>query len=233
MTKANGNRMLLAIDTATQMTSLALHDGRGLLSEQTWESSNNHTVELAPAIYHLLAQAGVSADALVALAVCIGPGSFTGLRIGVALAKGMASARSLPLVGVTSLDILAVGQPPTQNRLVTVLQAGRGRIIAAGYTSRAGHWKLHDEPAITNWNATLESISETTHLTGEVDAAGFDAVRAAQERGVPVILVPEGFRLRRAGFLAQEGWARLQAGGADRYRAAAVAPVYVKTKDTP
>jgi tRNA threonylcarbamoyladenosine biosynthesis protein TsaB len=106
--------ILLAIDTATQIMSLALHDGDSLRAEVTWHTANNHTAELAPAVRDLLARSDTSLDDLTALAVSIGPGSYTGLRIGVALAKGLAAARGLPLVGVSSLDTLAAAQPYVQ-----------------------------------------------------------------------------------------------------------------------
>ncbi|MEO8397708.1 MAG: tRNA (adenosine(37)-N6)-threonylcarbamoyltransferase complex dimerization subunit type 1 TsaB, partial [Chloroflexota bacterium] len=96
---------LLAIDTATQFISIALHDGQQMLAEQTWISENHHTVELAPAVRALLINAHLSPAELSGLAVSIGPGSYTGLRIGVALAKGIATAQRIPLVGISTLDI--------------------------------------------------------------------------------------------------------------------------------
>ncbi|MFC2038007.1 tRNA (adenosine(37)-N6)-threonylcarbamoyltransferase complex dimerization subunit type 1 TsaB, partial [Chloroflexota bacterium] len=106
--------MLLAIDTATRMAGLALYDqvaGR-ILGEETWYSVNNHTVELMPRLVRLLDQQGVTPDGLTGLAVSLGPGSFTGLRIGLGVVKGLALAGRLPLVGVPSLDVVA--QPNTQ-----------------------------------------------------------------------------------------------------------------------
>src|SRR6266540_5829384 len=99
--------MLLAIDTATQAMSLALHDGRDLLGEQSWYHSENPTAELAPAVQTLLARCGVTVNQLTALAVSVGPGTYTDLRVGIALAKGLAAGRGLPLVGVTTLDTIA------------------------------------------------------------------------------------------------------------------------------
>src|SRR5512135_1300914 len=120
--------MLLALDTSTRMVGLALFDGVQMLSESVWQSHDYHTVELAPAIEELLARADVKASDLTVLAVALGPGSFTGLRIGLALAKGLALANHIPLVGVPSLDILAAAQPQKQESLVAVLRAGRGRL---------------------------------------------------------------------------------------------------------
>src|SRR4051812_14773720 len=127
---------LLAIDSATQFISIALHDGQQMLSEQTWFSENHHTVELAPTVRALLAQSRLAFADLTALAVSIGPGAYTGLRIGVALAKGIAAVGNLPLVGISTLDILAAGQPQSTGALILVLPAGRGRVVTARY-----HWR--------------------------------------------------------------------------------------------
>ena len=90
--------MLLAIDTATQILSLALHDGDTLIGESTLRAGRQHSALLAPLIERTLAQTGVGRNDLAALAVAVGPGSYTGVRIGVALAKGMA-APSQPALG--------------------------------------------------------------------------------------------------------------------------------------
>ena len=95
--------MLLAIDTATAYASIALDDGAEILAEHNWLCGNNHTLELAPQVEHMLRTAAVRADTLEALAVALGPGSFTGLRIGLAFAKGFSLAYSLPLLGVPCL----------------------------------------------------------------------------------------------------------------------------------
>jgi tRNA threonylcarbamoyladenosine biosynthesis protein TsaB len=222
--------MLLAIDTATQTVSLALHDGAELLLEQTWQTSNNHTVELAPAVRDVLLRAGE--PTLTAMAVAIGPGTYTGLRVGVALAKAMASARALPLVGVSTLDILAAAQPQFQGVLIAVVQAGRGRVTTATYHWRKRRWQARDEVAVKNWEELLTSIDGAALITGEINEEGHEAVKGAQERGANIILASAANRLRRAGFLAEVAWARLHDGAAD-HSAAKVTPVYAKTKDLP
>lgn len=225
--------MLLAIDSATQMMSLALHDGHQLLTEQSWPTDNNHTTELAPAVQRLLATASVPVDSLTALAVCIGPGTYNGLRIGVALAKGIASARGLPLVGISAMDILAAAQPQMSGGLVTLARAGRSRFIAGTYQWRKGHWTARGELRLMDWPMLMETIDGPATLTGEIDDEGQEAIAAAQARGVPVSVAPAAFRLRRAGFLAQEAWQKLNAADPSAFPAANVAPVYVKTKDVP
>lgn len=83
--------MILAIDTATRTASLAIHDGSVVRAEFTWDTSDHHTVELMPRIVELLQQIEVTIDQITGLGVSIGPGSFTGVRVGVAAAKGFHS----------------------------------------------------------------------------------------------------------------------------------------------
>lgn len=224
--------MLLAIDTATQIMSLALFDGRSILAEQSWHTANKHSVQLGPSAQGLLDRCGVSVNQLTALAVCTGPGSYSGLRVGVAFAKGIASVQRLPLVGIGSLDILAAGQPHYTDGLIVVVQAGRGRVIVGRYQWRKGSWANRGDAQIMDWETLLASIDGPAHLTGEINELGHEAVAAAQVKDVPVTLVPAVYRLRRAGFLAQEAWERIQSQPGN-FAAAKVLPYYVKTLDVP
>jgi len=105
--------MLLAIDTSTRQAGIALYDDdKGLLAEYNWHSANRHTEELLPATAQMLERAGVTARDLTAVGVAIGPGSFTGLRVGLAAAKGLALAQDLKLVGVSTLDFTASRRRP-------------------------------------------------------------------------------------------------------------------------
>ena len=118
--------MLLAIDTATSLLGIALHDGDRLLAECTLVVDRSHSAVLAPMIKQIMERTGVTGDELTGLAVSVGPGSYTGLRIGVALAKGMAAARGLPLVPVTTLDTLAAGQGEAERSLPLLVDSACG-----------------------------------------------------------------------------------------------------------
>lgn len=96
--------MLLALDTATRQAGLALYDGEVVRAESLWSGGMHHTEWMAPAIEQALQRINGSAADLTALGVTIGPGSFTGLRVGLSLAKGIAAARGLPLIGISTLD---------------------------------------------------------------------------------------------------------------------------------
>ena len=125
--------MILALDTATRWTGLALHDGKRVVAEQGWSSKYTQTVELTPAVDRLLATADVKVADLRAIAVAIGPGSYTSLRVGLAVAKGLSLAHQIPLIGVPTLDIISAAIGLRTGSLVVVVEAGRKRVIAGTY----------------------------------------------------------------------------------------------------
>lgn len=226
--------MLLALDTATHAISIALHDGVQLLAETSWVTSNNHTVELSPAIADLLKRSAATVYDLTALAVATGPGTYSGLRIGVSVAKAIASARNLPLIGLSVFDVLASASGYFNGTLSITVQAGRGRVIATPYRWTKGRWKARTEPENTDWPTLIASFEAATLLTGDVDAGARALITAAQAEGKPITLASPSARLRRAGWLADEAWSRLHdADGKNQFPAAHVMPVYIKTKDSP
>ncbi|NDJ55201.1 MAG: tRNA (adenosine(37)-N6)-threonylcarbamoyltransferase complex dimerization subunit type 1 TsaB [Chloroflexi bacterium] len=216
--------MILAIDTATRMISLALFSPEeGLREERTWSSPNRHTVELAPAVQHLLGHQGVSIGDLSALAVAQGPGSYTGLRIGMSFAKGLALGRSpaLPIVAIPTLDIVAAAQPLTEERLLAVIHAGRSRISVGFYQSDGQRWQPDGEPRNTTWENLLADITQITRVVGEVDKAVIPLI--APHKYVKLARSAAG-RLRRAGFLAELAHERLN----DAEDPASVVPTYLR-----
>jgi tRNA threonylcarbamoyladenosine biosynthesis protein TsaB len=159
-------------------------------------------MELAPAVHDLMARAGISARDLTAIAVVQGPGSYTGLRIGMSLAKGLALAQTLPipLIGFPTLDVLAAAQPHTVDRLIAVAQAGRGRINAGRYAWNGAEWESMAPSILTTWAALMESLDGPTQISGEIDSAGRDLLAAAGDRA---IVARADQALRRAGVLAE------------------------------
>lgn len=217
--------MLLAIDTATRMASLALHDGGRVRSEVTWEINDHHTVELTPRIMWMMSQAEVSESELSALAVSIGPGSFTGLRVGLAIAKGLALAIAIPIVGVPTLDIVAYAQTVTKGPLLAVLQVGRGKLATLPYRRVRGAWRAQGELQVVALDQIGEDWDSPVWLCGELDATA----RAALSRrlGKQVKLIEPARSLRRAAFLAELGWRRVNSGHVDDLDS--LAPIYIPT----
>jgi tRNA threonylcarbamoyladenosine biosynthesis protein TsaB len=214
--------MILAIDTATRSASLAVYDGYGVRAEFTWDTSDHHTVELMPRIVELLDQINVPIEQVSGLGVSIGPGSFTGVRVGVAAAKGLALARNIPIVGVRSTDILAYAVQWQQAPLVVVVRAGRGRWIAARYI-KDDEWRQDGDFTLTTADAIGAEWAETTTLCGELSESEQKTVK--RRLGDRVQLGPPAFSLRRAGFLAEIAWQRMQAGQIDD--PAVLQPIYL------
>ncbi len=216
--------MILAIDTATRWIGLAIHDGRAIIAETGWHSANTHTVELAPAVADLLRRTGLAAADLGAVAVAIGPGSYTGLRIGLGFAKGLALANQTRLIGVPTLDIVAAGQPWHEGQLVAVAEAGRSRICAAVYQWHGSKgWLSKEQPVIETWDGLLYSLEEPATFAGEISPAGVKQIRASKKS---FRIVSAANSVRRAGYLAEIGWLRLRRGWVDD--PAGLAPIYLR-----
>ncbi|MGD9145039.1 MAG: tRNA (adenosine(37)-N6)-threonylcarbamoyltransferase complex dimerization subunit type 1 TsaB [Anaerolineae bacterium] len=217
--------MLLAVDTATQMAGVALYDhvGGKVLGEESWSSVNRHTVELMPRLTRLMDLQGVTPVALTGLAVSLGPGSFTGLRIGMGVVKGLALAQGLPLVGIPTLDLAA--HPHTTQKLPiwAVLQAGRGRICAAYYVRRKGDWKRQGDYQLTTLDKLCEQVTDPALFCGEIDAQGTEQIR--RKLGLQVIIATPAASVRRAAYLAELGWERLSRGDSDD--ASTLSPIYL------
>ena len=222
--------MLLAIDSATRLMSLALHDGERLLAECTLAVDRKHSALLAPMIQQTLTQTDTAMSDLSALAVSIGPGSYTGLRIGLALAKGIAAARALPLAPVTTLDTLAAAASAADRSLplIATLPAGRSRIIWDVYHFQQDAWRAADDMKLASWQELLAGCKMPVSLTGEIDETGLRQIDLALEAGRRITLLAPAQRLRRAGFLAQLAWQQLRETGGT-YRADLVMPIYLKS----
>ena len=125
--------VLLALDTSTRQASIALCTEDMLLGEYTWQIGNNHSVELLEHIQRLLLTCHVSMQQIDAFAVATGPGSFNGVRVALATAKTLSFALKKPLIGVSTLDSIAIQQRQWQGPVCAILEAGRSEIYAACY----------------------------------------------------------------------------------------------------
>ncbi len=214
--------MLLAVDTSTRWVGLALYNGSQVLAEMIWQSQNTHTVEVAPAIQELLGRSGARTADLRAIGVATGPGSFTSLRIGLGLAKGLALACHIPLIGVPTLDILAAGQPVRDLPMAAVLQAGRGRLALVWYQAQSGAWVAQGAPQVVRVEELAQQIHKPTLVCGELSAEERQVL--ARKRKNVVLVSPAG-SLRRPAYLAELAWRRWQLGKVDD--AVMLSPIYV------
>ncbi|PJF39354.1 MAG: tRNA (adenosine(37)-N6)-threonylcarbamoyltransferase complex dimerization subunit type 1 TsaB [Phototrophicales bacterium] len=203
--------MILALDTSTHVWSVALVEGGKVLGECSWVS--NYQARLSPTtiIAHLLSVYDKPMSALTGVAVAQGPGSFTGVRLGMAVAKGIALACQLPFYVVSTLDIVAHGLPTMfiqKGQLIyAVLAAGRGRFILGEYklANSASCYESVKQPVLlaahelTHYFQQTELSGQSAWLVGEVDELLTD-----EEFSLPqnIKLAPPTLRLHRAATLA-------------------------------
>jgi len=218
--------MLLALDTSTRRMGVALYDGIQVIHEMTWASNFHHTVELAPAIDLALTRAGVGADSLTVIAIARGPGSFTSLRTGLALAKGLALARRLPLIGIPSLDFLAAAQPVSDLPLAAVLESGRKRLAVGWYETVDNQWQSTGKLELLDAQGLYDYITEPTLLCGELNA---DARALLKRKRKIALLASPAQSQRRPGYLAELAWNRWQSGQTDD--PVTLAPIYLSQDD--
>jgi tRNA threonylcarbamoyladenosine biosynthesis protein TsaB len=204
--------MLLALDTSTRFLGIAIYGEERILYEIVWQSNNNHTVELAPAVAQALERAGVSVGDLQAIGVATGPGSFTSLRVGMAFAKGLALSRRIPLIGVSTLDVIAFAQPARDASLVAVLQAGRGRLAVGWYHEIAGGWRPNGEIALLSPEALSQRIRKATIVCGEIDP---ETRKLVGRKYKNVEIASPANSLRRPAVLADLAWERYLQGQVD------------------
>jgi len=214
--------MLLAIDTATEFAGLALYSEDTVWAEEIWHAARNHTVEVMPRLYRMLQNVSLSVARLDGIVVSIGPGSYTGVRIAVALAKGLALPHNLPVIGVPTLEIAAYPHRNQTLPVIAVAQAGRKRILAASYGWVDGKWVQVKSPALTTVSALAQTITDPVLVSGELTAS--DVVEF--NRGKAIVATPVD-RIRRPAVLAELGMARLDSGEQDDLDS--LIPVYLSS----
>jgi tRNA threonylcarbamoyladenosine biosynthesis protein TsaB len=162
--------LLLALDTATAQVGVAIGDGGDVRSEVRIVGGRRHAEQLAPAIQFVCHESGVDLDQLAAIAVGIGPGLFTGLRVGVTTATVMAQALRVPVIDVPSLDLVAYPLQHVGRLIVAVLDARRGEVFHARYRPVPGGVQRDGEYAVGKVEelvADLEAVGEEVLLAGD------------------------------------------------------------------
>ncbi|GAC1359277.1 MAG: tRNA (adenosine(37)-N6)-threonylcarbamoyltransferase complex dimerization subunit type 1 TsaB [Ktedonobacteraceae bacterium] len=125
--------LLLALDTSTRYASVALCSHSDLLSEYTWFAAGNHSVDLLDHIQRMTVEHKIGLQQIDAIAVALGPGSFNGVRVALATAKALAFSLKKPLVGISTLEVIASQQRQYPGPVCAILEAGRSELYAACY----------------------------------------------------------------------------------------------------
>jgi tRNA threonylcarbamoyladenosine biosynthesis protein TsaB len=201
--------MLLAIDTSTQLAGLALYDG-AVQAELVWVAGRRHSAQVMPQLERLLRLLDMEVTALTAVAAARGPGSFTGVRVGLAAAQGLALALDLPVYGVCSLDVLAAGQQTTELPVRPMLDAGRQRFATALYERHDGCLQRQGDIVGIELSQLEKLVKAPCLICGDLDEASRGRVR--EMLGQRAVIASPAVSLRRPAVLAELAWKQHGAG---------------------
>ena len=211
---------LLAVDTSTLAGGVALLDGERLVAEYVLDVGIAHSERLMAAVDRVLADARWTTRDLTGLAVAVGPGSFTGLRIAVSTVKGLALALRLPIAAVPTLDAMAAAVPWASLPVCPVLDARKGEVYASRYHWEDGAMRRDWEYEALPPEALALRLGEPTLLVGD-GAAGIVSAHAR--------LLPPPRRLPSPACVGALGLARLRSG--ETVSAAALSPLYLRPSE--
>lgn len=215
--------MELAIDTSTAHASIALSHHGELKAEVYWHAGQNHTVELVPHLIHLLDQNDTDIRRIEALMVAKGPGSFNGLRVGLATAKGLAFTLGIPLVCIGTLEAIAYAHASAGLPIRPILQAGRGEIATAVFNKNDGQWTKSFAEYVTTIDDLCSTVKEQNVFCGEIKP---EQLAQLQKKLEDIVVFKESSPFSRASYLAELGWCRIKAGDFDD--PSTIQPFYLK-----
>lgn len=200
---------VLGIDTSNLVMSLAVVEKDKLLGEYTTNLKKNHSIRLMPAISLLLDELDIEPADLNGIAIAQGPGSYTGVRIGVTTAKSMAWALGIPLVGVSSLEAVARNGAGFDGRVCPLFDARRGQV----YTALFEQEERREKDQITmldQWVERLVDSQKPILFLG--DDVSIHRSTIEEKLGELAQFGPPEWNVPRAGFVAREGYRRIQLG---------------------
>jgi tRNA threonylcarbamoyladenosine biosynthesis protein TsaB len=212
---------VLAVDTSSPRGSLAIAGPEGVLAAASVVTADGHSRWLLPAVASLLRGLALDAASLDLFAVTTGPGSFTGLRVGLGSVQGLALASGRPCVGLSTLDVLAASCAGAAGTIVALVDAFRGEVYSGVYDS-AGC--LRGERAVGRLAAALEGVPADSAFVGDAALALHDTIANA----VPGARFPEWPRFLAPALAAAA--LRLGAAGAT-VSAADLRPLYLRGAD--
>ena len=217
---------ILAMDTSSDVASVAVTEDGRLLGEYTMNNKKKtHSQKLMVMIDALLKDIEVDIKEIDLFAVSHGPGSFTGLRIGVATAKGLAHACQKPIIGISTLEALAYNLPFCEHIIVPVMDAGKNRVYAASYIWDEGFRTLGEPEAMTI-EECVESCGDLleTVFVGDGAAVHMDYIK--EKLGDKAFFAPANSLEQRASSVACAAYEKYKNGEVSSYTE--VNPVYLK-----
>ncbi|MFZ3130668.1 MAG: tRNA (adenosine(37)-N6)-threonylcarbamoyltransferase complex dimerization subunit type 1 TsaB [Desulfosporosinus sp.] len=217
----------LTIDTTTKVTAVSLTEDGRLIAEGFLHTAKTHSERLIPMLDQLLKAASWTLQELEMIGVVRGPGSFTGIRIGIATAQGLAQVLKLPLLAVSSLDALAWAGLGRTEDIVPILDARKNEWYTARYRWAKGQEKaecLTLPQAIPTdlWLEHLKGLDRPICFVG--DAPEKYKVRIEEVLGENAVMLPEYVSLPRGAYAARAIWQRWQETGVGE----SVEPLYIR-----
>ncbi|MDY3974348.1 tRNA (adenosine(37)-N6)-threonylcarbamoyltransferase complex dimerization subunit type 1 TsaB [uncultured Veillonella sp.] len=193
--------MYLGIETSSAVSSVALMNETGIFNELTIQAGLTHSEQLVPHIELLLKESKVERSELKGIAVSIGPGSFTGLRIGLGTAKALAYALHIPLIGVMTLDGMAYNFYNTEGLIAIMIDAQKKQVYEGLYTWEKGELVCLQGPTIKKREDALQALNERKEFV-TVLGDGLNKISATLEASYPHInLAPPHLRVPKASSL--------------------------------
>lgn len=220
--------LVLGIETATPQVGVAIGGHEGVLASFHSSRDRRHAETLAPAVRFVAGQARVELDEIGVIAVDVGPGLFTGMRVGLAAAKALAHALRVPMIPVSSLDLIAFPVRYAERRIVAVIDARRGEVFHAAYRRVPGGIQRITEPGVCS----------PDELAGELVASAEDSLLVGDGavRYADVLSRPAGVEIGERGLQYPSAQSLVQLAHAAALREAFVNPweveaVYLRQPD--
>jgi tRNA threonylcarbamoyladenosine biosynthesis protein TsaB len=215
----------LGIETATSSVGVALCGDDGVLGSIEVYQGRRHAEALAPAIAFLCEHAATPLDRIGVIGVDVGPGLFTGMRVGIATANSLAMALDVPVVGVSSLDLLAHAHRATEQVVAAVVDARKGEVFYALYVAAAGVVQQVTTPRA----GTIEDVRADVMARGQATVAVGDGAQRYREQ-LGAVMTVAGATAGLAVELAALARTRALSDG-DLSAGSPVVPVYLREPD--
>ena len=172
----------LAYDTSSEVLGIAIFENDALVTEREFPLFTRHSSDLAPLLARVLRENKTEFEELDVIAVGLGPGSFTGLRVGITTAKVMAYCLGKRIVGVPSIEAIARGAALLGDRVAVIMDAKKGKIYSALYEKRRGRWRVVQKPALRKWGAVLAAVERPTWFVGDAVPIYREAIERKKKR---------------------------------------------------
>ena len=179
---------ILGIDTSSMAASVAVIEDNKLICEYTINTKKTHSQKLMPMIENMLGLSDLNVREIDAIAVCEGPGSFTGIRIGMATAKAIAHVNDIPVIGVNSLEALAANMNLCDKKICSILDAQRNQVYTGRYQYEGTKLVEIKEIGIQQIDELLEELAQSGEqwiLVGEAVYKYEDKIREISNIEIP------------------------------------------------